>query len=503
MKVVLAPKELLADPESLAMLQAFYSRSKRSIEDRLAETTLDTAAIKKKLATYFVGYGHDSIGQVGMTCFFIEDVSLLAAKAIQNNMLYNGQESSTRYIDFTQSPRVNPLPNLMGSEIQKEWLDINALVLIECEKALFKRNAPEPESNYQGIQLFPEKEMADIRKACRVKAFDIARAFLPAGVTTNLSWVTSLATLNRELARLFAHPLQEIKDIAHKLNEIVKVEYPSIYKDFENDADMLDLVREYSHPAYHYDNKLDLGEVANLHPVQVSKPTLTKMPSAFDMWPTDKSFSQGLAVPLRPRKKYARMPHYAHSYCNVQALTVLDWASFRDVQRHRPLSPSSPCLSMQPLGNLIHVDGTRNYKKLEQHFAPWYIQSLVDLGVFDLVKDRIIDLMLKIESLRDSGFIPELEFKTQYYLPIGLLVAFTQTGSIGDWIYTLELRSGETVHPTVRQWACHVWSRLEDDLPNDFLEYANVQLKLTTKFDKLLDISYRRAKQDIVEKEQT
>jgi thymidylate synthase ThyX len=51
------------------------------------------------METFYVGYGHASIADCGSTTIFIEGISILADKAIQDWQLYSGQETSTRYID--------------------------------------------------------------------------------------------------------------------------------------------------------------------------------------------------------------------------------------------------------------------------------------------------------------------------------------------------------------------------------------------------------------------
>ena len=121
-------------PEDTAMIQALYSRSSASVLTHLAKIDaarreavefalsqrvngFDDATVSAVIAAvlgqgataragslmrnHYVGYNHKSIGDCGTTTLFIENVSLLAAKAIQDNPLYSGQETSTRYIDFT------------------------------------------------------------------------------------------------------------------------------------------------------------------------------------------------------------------------------------------------------------------------------------------------------------------------------------------------------------------------------------------------------------------
>lgn len=96
-------------PETLAMLQALYSRSSFSVEKHVEKVR--SRGSSDFMRSYYVGYGHSSIGDCGNTTIFIEGVSLLACKAIQNSQLYSGQETSTRYIDFSGHIPFDPLGN--------------------------------------------------------------------------------------------------------------------------------------------------------------------------------------------------------------------------------------------------------------------------------------------------------------------------------------------------------------------------------------------------------
>ena len=99
------------DPEVRAMIQCFYSRSTMSIKDRVEELGDTEEKIKKNLKSYYVGYGHESIADCASITIFFEGISMLAAKAIQNNPLYNGQEGSTRYIDYSNQEVYIPKEN--------------------------------------------------------------------------------------------------------------------------------------------------------------------------------------------------------------------------------------------------------------------------------------------------------------------------------------------------------------------------------------------------------
>ena len=88
--------------EAEAMLQALHSRSIGGLESHLK--ILSEKGAENFMKNFYVGYGHKSIGDCGSTSIFIEGISMLAAKAIQDWPLYSGQESSTRYIDFQVQP---------------------------------------------------------------------------------------------------------------------------------------------------------------------------------------------------------------------------------------------------------------------------------------------------------------------------------------------------------------------------------------------------------------
>ena len=105
-KVIVLNTGALITPEAEAMLQALHSRSTGGLSSHLKK--LQEKGPTNFMQNFYVGYGHKSIGDCGTTTLFIEGVSMLVAKAIQDWPLYSGQESSTRYIDFSQQP-FNPV----------------------------------------------------------------------------------------------------------------------------------------------------------------------------------------------------------------------------------------------------------------------------------------------------------------------------------------------------------------------------------------------------------
>ncbi len=93
-------ESLCLTPEDMAMLQALYSRDPRSVIVHMEK--VQKSGSGNFMGQFYVNYGHKSIGDCGSTTMFIEDVSMLVAKAIQDWALYSGQEASTRYLDMSK-----------------------------------------------------------------------------------------------------------------------------------------------------------------------------------------------------------------------------------------------------------------------------------------------------------------------------------------------------------------------------------------------------------------
>ena len=117
-EVIVLDNGAIINLEAEAMLQALHSRSTGGLMKHLE--ILAEKGPENFMQNFYVGYGHKSIGDCGTTTIFIEGVSMLAAKAIQDNPLYSGQEASTRYIDFSEQPFIDPTQTKKGKGVQEE-----------------------------------------------------------------------------------------------------------------------------------------------------------------------------------------------------------------------------------------------------------------------------------------------------------------------------------------------------------------------------------------------
>lgn len=386
MKIIVVDPSDTGGVEATAMVQALYSRSPKSVVEHL-EKVREVGA-SSFMGTYYVGYGHKSIGDCGSTTVCIEGCSMLAAKAIQDWPLYSGQEASTRYMDMGNAEFLNPLETDDGERIQRKWREIYEHVYEQIRLRLASQ--------------YPRKEdesEAVWTKAINARAFDVARGFLPAGCLTYVSWHSNLRQLADHIRGLLHHPLGEVRDIGRMVLEELKMKYPSSFK-YEKKNDWM---------------FADQSLFAFESPPSVSNFAYT---NRFDMEQINRYLPH-----INNRPKGCELHHRLRSAGSIVFTFPLDFGSYRDLQRQRSCVQDMPLL------------GT------EWVFHPWYREQTAGMDI-DTVLCEQEALINRIDPL-----------ERQYYTAMGYNVPCKITCSLPSAVYIAELRTQQTVHPTLRRVA--------------------------------------------------
>lgn len=399
-QVIIIDTGAVIGPESGAMLQALHSRSTGGLESHLK--ILADKGPDNFMKNFYVGYGHKSIGDCGSTTIFIEGVSMLVAKAIQDWPLYSGQESSTRYIDFQVQPFKNPMGTKEAEELIENWRNFYSESM-EKTKENLKIRFPKEESEPEGIY----------NKAINARAFDTLRGFLPAGATTNLAWHTNLRQAADKIAILRHSPIKEVVNTSKAIEETLKKAYPNSFN-----HEIFDTTENYNkfwmETDYYYHN--------------------AKCPD-FEM--TNNSINTNLLKKEISEKRPLKteLPKYLSEAGTVQFEFLLDYGSFRDLQRHRSVTQRMPLLTTE-LG-----------------FENWYIDELPES-----IKSKALDLIRnQAEKINKLNISKE---EKQYYIPMGYNISNRITGGLPGLVYIAELRSTQFVHPTLRKRAKQMASKL-------------------------------------------
>jgi hypothetical protein len=267
---------------------------------------------------------------------------------------------------------------------------------------------------------------------------------LPAGATTQLSWHTNLRQAHDKLSLLVHHPLPEVQAVAKEMHKQLMAKYAhsfghKTYPDQE-------AYRIYCMNKYSYFAPTD-------HPAFAARTTINK-----------RELAEYLQV-IKRRPIKTNLPLFLGELGQVTFDFLLDFGSFRDVQRHRNGVCRMPLLSTR-FG-----------------FHEWYLNELPEASRKRALK-LINEQKKAIKALRAK---PDI---TQYYVAMGFLTPCRVTYALPAAVYTMELRSGKLVHPTLRSVALQMHKALAKMFPD---------LVLHPDLDKD-DWSVRRGMQDIREK---
>jgi thymidylate synthase ThyX len=447
-------------PEDIAMVQALYSRSAASADDHLAKA--QASGSSNFVSKYVVGYGDRSIADCGTTTIFIEGVSLLAAKAIQDHALYSGQETSTRYIDMANQPIVDPVKlaslDERGASILARWMAFYKTHQDRVAKTVRDRHpmtatdsaTPEAIKAYGG--------------AVKARTFDIMRGFLPAGITTQLSWHTNLRQAADHLVHLGNHPSPEIRGIAKGIREALAEKYPSSSFDRElatlsgiankskEEAAARAQWEEHMGKSFTYASAFENGGRFGAQWLGSPRRLSDLASSTWNM--------------LKTRPRGCVIPQYLSALGTLSWQFPLDFGSFRDLQRHRNGVCRMPLLTTQ-LG-----------------FEPWYLEQL-DSDLRQEARALIESQTSDIESISGNPVV------RQYYTALGFRVACDVSYALPAAVYVMEMRSAKTVHPTLRKVV------LEQMVPTFRSHFRDLALHVDEAKD---DWTVRRGTQTITEK---
>lgn len=414
------PKITVVDeqsPENVAMLQALLSRSNADVEVHLER--LRRSGSTNFMSQYYVGYNHKSIGDCGTTTIFIRGVSILAAKAIQDWALYCGQETSTRYIDMAAQDIVDPVGTEESAGLLSDWMRLYVMAQPEIE-AMIRRRYPrrdeEDEKAYNG--------------AVKARTFDIARGFLPAGVTTQLSWHTNLRQAGDHLPTLLYHPLKEVQLIGQRICEALGERYSSSTGILpavsgvaaSSGADAREAWQRKVAEQFTYQDTIFGAE-------DRANPELPEVVFWTDV--QSQLFNDQYLSPyqdiIASRPRGCVLPHFMTDFGQLHFDFLLDYGSFRDVQRHRNGVCRMPLLTT------------------EHGFEPWYLNELADCESGPEMIMTLAQMRRRTAALDCS---PEIR---QYYTALGFRVPTSLSYGLPAALYVMELRSGRMVHPSLRR----------------------------------------------------
>lgn len=395
------------------------------------------------------GYGDDSIGELGSSHLAIENVSMLAAKVIEDCRIGGSPlEKSTRYVYYDQKVNGEYLfyqePVLMTSAYKELYLDVCNHLFDTYSKLI----PPLTALIEQGFPKDPEISKTAYAAALRAKVLDCLRGLLPASAMTNMGVMGNGRFFEGLLQKLNMHNLAEMQEIGKKSYvELAKV-IPSFirradpsHRHFKAQAQFSETVQS------------DLRQFADLHAKEIASMTGSGVRLSYydvDSPPKvaaamlfssssaalsdlqdycrklpEEELTRLLDIASSPRENRRHKSPRALEHANFTFEILADFGVYRDLHRHRMLTQERQFL-------------TCNYG----YYTPPEIVGTEMEGEYHKAMEKAkeaYDLIAK-ELPEEAQYVVPMAYNVHWYFHINLRGL--------QWL--TELRSQAAGHPTYR-----------------------------------------------------
>jgi len=195
----------------------------------------DQAVAIKKAQNFYDrildGYGDDSIGELGGAHIAIENVSMIAAKILEDCRIGGSPlEKSTRYIYFDQKVNGEYLfyrePILMTSAYRDLYVNTCNHLFETYSKLIPPLTAKFEEQ----MPYDPDTPKGAYKAALRAKVLDCLRGLLPAGTLTNMGIYGNGRFFEQLIHKLHCNNLAELQEMGKRTHEELSKVMPSFVR---------------------------------------------------------------------------------------------------------------------------------------------------------------------------------------------------------------------------------------------------------------------------------
>jgi thymidylate synthase ThyX len=438
------------------LLEEFIQASETGFDALVGEATADDMVAVRRAEEFYervlVGYGDDSVAELAGAHLAVEQVSILAAKALEDSRIgLSPLEKSTRYVRFDRRGPDGKHAYYRGPEMGHP-------VYERAMDALFNAYSELLEPLIAGVRdAYPPEEGEPERAwkaATRAKALDLLRGLLPAGALTNLGLYGNGRAFEYLITKLAAHELPECRMLARDVHAELSLVIPSFVKRAMDAkyggpaAERLALTRH--RLARLAPPPLGRNIPASVRLVEFEQDAERKVAAAA-LYPhsdrpweasalgvdVERVLDAALGQRQNRRQRVLRALEHAHYTFEI----VANFAAYRDLQRHRMLSQDR-----QLLGTALGFD------------VP---DGLEPFGMSARVKEAL-ERAEQAHALLTRAIGSEL---AQYAVPLAFRVRWYFRVSLREIYHLCELRTTPQGHPDYRWIAQEMFRRVQEVHP--------------------------------------
>ncbi|MBS1879295.1 MAG: FAD-dependent thymidylate synthase [Actinobacteria bacterium] len=429
----------------------------------------------------FLGYGDDSIAQVGGAHVACEWVSNILTKVLQRGRLAAYLEQSTRYIPYDQE-----LPGGGYRFYRDERLGPPFAAAMDELFAIYSRSLTALET--WAAERWPRGEgepEAAWRRSIRAKALDLLRGLLPAATLSHVGIYASGQAYEQLIMRLLASPLPEAREYGGMiLTELQRV-MPSFVARIdrpERGGEWISYLEARRERTERWVARLGLdrrGEGEGLPTVELlhvdgseedllaaclfesASAPATEILSRIDVLDRSER-AELLAAMVGERANRRHRPGRGFEALRYRFEIVSDYGAFRDLQRHRMLT-----CQWQPLGPDLGAG------------VP---EEVYEAGLGGEFERGLEISHRQYERLRDEGE-PEL---APYALSLAYRIRYVLDLNAREAMHLVELRSGREGHPTYRAVAQAMHERIAAVHPGVAAAMSHVDSSAEPRLERIL-----------------
>lgn len=446
---------------------------------------LDVGRAEDFYERVLVGYGDDSVAELGGAHAALENISCLATKSIEEHRLgLSPLEKSTRYVYFDKKidgryAYYRP-EKLMTSKYRDLYLeacdglfDAYSTIVRDIQPVLLGLNLCDPAE-------------AACRASIRAKACDLARGLLPLSTVTNMGVFGNGRAFEYLITNLLRDPLDEARAAGLALNENLRQVIPAFVKRATNE-------RGEKYRQYLDETERNILPYLRYHSghVPISEPSVELLDYDLDAverliaaaiyernsmpFAEARGVAQNLSdeekerilreVCGRRENRHHKPPRFFEEPYFCFEITA-DWGVYKDLQRHRILTRYKQQFTSE-LGYIVPEEITR--------------------AGFDSVYRAAMDRALAAFRAIKEDFPAE----AQYLVTHGSYNRFYIKLNLRALVHLVELRSSPQGHPTYRKVAQKMALAVAEKMPLlgkyvfRFVDYNDYELERLAAFRRL------------------
>ncbi|MGH7770977.1 MAG: FAD-dependent thymidylate synthase [Candidatus Binatia bacterium] len=471
--------EFLGDPE-LALKELLGGQL--PVDDQ-------SAALKKARAFYdrvLVGYGDDSVAQLGGAHIACESISNVAAKIVEDARIGIAPlEKSTRYVRFDQKDENGDYlfyrePRIMASRHRAAYLEVMNFLFetyshqIDPTIEFVRRSLPIEEVELRHPQTgealsFEEarrderlKKWAEsaYRSTVRAQACDVLRGYLPAATLTNVGFFGVGQAFEYLLTKLYSHDLTEAKELAAAIHRELNQLIPSFVKRAQFSDYLTETYRttrflstqviakpvKPSAPVtlVDYDNEAEEKVISAIlyphsrHQLEELRGSVTRM--------TPDQRGKILDEYLKKRRHRRDKPGRALEQVYYTFDILGNLGLYRDLHRHRILTQER-----------------QDFTTIHGYDMPREIEEAGFKSEFDRCMEKASELYEKIHN--------DLPLEAQYVVPFAYKIRWYMKMNLREAVHIGELRTMPQGHPDYRFIVQEMWRKISEVHPT-LTQYA-------------------------------